>query len=90
MNGESDEEIGRILMQLLGSGFVSIRAQYHMLFAELESTPDRLGHAREAASRLTYLQKKADGEGNWGGMQERVDNVRRAFQRGGRLLGMLQ
>jgi cytochrome P450 len=86
-NGESDEQIGGVLVQLLGSGFVSIRAQLHMLLAELESTPDRLGHAREAASRLTYLQKEAAGEGPWEEMQERVFSVRRAFQSGGGYCG---
>jgi len=61
-----------------------------MMFAELESTPDRLEHAREAASRLTYLQKEADGEGAWASMQMRVLKVKRAFQKGGKLMQMLR
>jgi hypothetical protein len=38
-------EIGKICDVLLGSRFVSIRAQAHLIVAELESTPDRYSYA---------------------------------------------
>lgn len=74
-NDSPDYEIGRVCDALLGSRFVSIRAQAYLMLAELESTPDRYSHAQQAISRCIYLRKEAPSDGDWNAMTERAQTV---------------